>query len=200
MGMRERIHLATFEHNENTVKRKQATNKTGVFWCVVRAVQLLQLHFTKLWKLYHSIFLSAQCSCFFLDIFSFFTVMVFLQTKYEPYSYAFTDGNIYFSLAWGPRFTQVYCMRSKLWVLKKAFEPHTTNFIGTLIQSVLDSRQNPTRHQLHHLPCSSLLCQPTLDQCPNLQRKAYYLNSKAASKAESLLGVRVEWYSKALFW
>jgi hypothetical protein len=29
-GMRERGHLACLEHNENIVKRKQATTKTGV--------------------------------------------------------------------------------------------------------------------------------------------------------------------------
>ena len=31
MGMKERAHLAILDHNENIVKRKQATTLTGVF-------------------------------------------------------------------------------------------------------------------------------------------------------------------------
>lgn len=38
MGMRERAFLAILEHNENIVKRKQATTQKGVFYCVVRAL------------------------------------------------------------------------------------------------------------------------------------------------------------------
>ncbi|XP_030233960.1 uncharacterized protein LOC115559293 [Gadus morhua] len=93
-GMRERGHLACLEHNENFVKRKQATTKTGQ-----------------------------------------------------------------------PRFNQVFCRRSKQWVVKQIFIPHTTQFIDTLVTSVITRRRNPTI--LYKVSTSSLaLPQPALP--PNI--------------------------------
>ncbi|CAM4529859.1 unnamed protein product [Leuciscus chuanchicus] len=93
-GMRERCHLAILEHNENIVKRKQDTTKTGQ-----------------------------------------------------------------------ARFNQVFCKRSKQWVLKKIFIPHTTQFIDTLIKRVMDKRRSPNIQ--FTMPTSSLsLPQPALP--PNI--------------------------------
>ncbi|XP_051965218.1 uncharacterized protein LOC127631208 [Xyrauchen texanus] len=93
-GMKERCYLAILEHNENIVKRKQDTTKTGQ-----------------------------------------------------------------------ARFNQVFCKRSKQWVLKKIFTPHTTQFIDTLIKRVMDRRRNPNIQ--FTVPTSSLtLPQPALP--PNI--------------------------------
>ncbi|KAK7127270.1 hypothetical protein R3I94_018457 [Phoxinus phoxinus] len=93
-GMKERCHLAFLEHNENIVKRKQDTTKTGQ-----------------------------------------------------------------------ARFNQVFSKRSKQWVLKKIFTPHTTQFIDTLIKRVMDRRRNPNIQ--FTLPISSLaMPQPALP--PNI--------------------------------
>ncbi|KAJ8011920.1 hypothetical protein DPEC_G00063320 [Dallia pectoralis] len=93
-GMRERCQLAILEHNENIVKRKQATTTTGQ-----------------------------------------------------------------------ARFKQVFSKRSKQWVLKKIFTPHTTELFDTLIQRVMDRRQNP--NIVSKVPTSLLpLPQPALP--PNI--------------------------------
>ncbi|KAF1385407.1 hypothetical protein PFLUV_G00107440 [Perca fluviatilis] len=63
------------------------------------------------------------------------------------------------------RFSQVFCKRSKQWVLKKIFTPHTTQFIDTLILKVMDRRRNP--NIVFKVPTSSLaLPQPALP--PNI--------------------------------
>ncbi|KAL0994912.1 hypothetical protein UPYG_G00129200 [Umbra pygmaea] len=41
------------------------------------------------------------------------------------------------------RFNRVFCKRSKQWVLKKIFTPHTTQYLDTLINRVMDRRRNP---------------------------------------------------------
>ncbi|XP_030216455.1 uncharacterized protein LOC115546824 [Gadus morhua] len=90
-GMRERCYLAILEHNENIVKRKQATTMTGE-----------------------------------------------------------------------PRFKQVYCKKSKQWILKTIFTPHTTEFIRHLINRVMDRRHDP--NITFNVPTSSLT--PPSQHCP----------------------------------
>ncbi|KAK0137974.1 hypothetical protein N1851_025782 [Merluccius polli] len=63
-----------------------------------------------------------------------------------------------------PRFRQVYCKKSKQWILKKIYNPHTTNFITTLIKKVREDRLNPTIKFKD--PTSSTLPQPALP--PNI--------------------------------
>lgn len=63
------------------------------------------------------------------------------------------------------RFNQVFCTRSKQWVLKKIFIPHTTQFIDKLIKKFMDRRCNPNIQ--FTMPTSSLaLPQPALP--PNI--------------------------------
>lgn len=81
---------------------------------------------------------------------------------------------------------------SKHWMLKRSLSHKLRNSV--LIQSVLDSWQDLTRHQLHHLPCLSLLCQPALHRWPNLQSKLFSLFSNAASEKSSHLAVRINTY------
>ncbi|XP_059899463.1 uncharacterized protein LOC132451154 isoform X2 [Gadus macrocephalus] len=64
-----------------------------------------------------------------------------------------------------PRFNQVFCRRSKQWVVKQIFIPHTTQFIDTLVTSVITRRRNPTIR--YKVSTSSLaLPQPALP--PNI--------------------------------
>ncbi|CAL8292562.1 unnamed protein product [Arctogadus glacialis] len=60
-----------------------------------------------------------------------------------------------------PRFKQVYCKKSKQWILKTIFTPHTTEFIRHLINRVMDRRHDP--NITLNVPTSSLtLAQPAL--------------------------------------
>ncbi|CAL8253844.1 unnamed protein product [Gadus morhua 'NCC'] len=60
-----------------------------------------------------------------------------------------------------PRFKQVYCKKSKQWILKTLFTPHTTQFIRHLINRVMDRRHDP--NSMFKVPTSSLtLAQPAL--------------------------------------
>ncbi|KAK7166281.1 hypothetical protein R3I93_006145 [Phoxinus phoxinus] len=63
------------------------------------------------------------------------------------------------------RFNQVYCKKSKQWILRKVFSPHTRNFVGDLIERVLESRLNPS---IKFKNPSSLLIQPQPDLPPNI--------------------------------
>ncbi|CAM4529777.1 unnamed protein product [Leuciscus chuanchicus] len=93
-GMRERSYLAILDHNENIIKRKQATTVTGEL-----------------------------------------------------------------------RFNQVYCKKSKQWILKKIFTAHTTHFVGDLIERVLENRRN--MNIKYKTPTSSLAL-PQPDLPPNI--------------------------------
>ncbi|KAG5269547.1 hypothetical protein AALO_G00203250 [Alosa alosa] len=42
-----------------------------------------------------------------------------------------------------PRVKQVFCKKSKQWIVKKIYKPHTTKFIQTLIEKVIENRRNP---------------------------------------------------------
>ncbi|CAL8398064.1 unnamed protein product [Boreogadus saida] len=60
-----------------------------------------------------------------------------------------------------PRFKQAYCKKSKQWILKTIFTPHTTEFISNLINRVMDRRHDPNIKL--NVPTSSLtLAQPAL--------------------------------------
>ncbi|KAG1932752.1 hypothetical protein F2P79_020905 [Pimephales promelas] len=63
------------------------------------------------------------------------------------------------------RFNQVYCKKSKQWMLKKIFTAHTTNFVGELIERVLEYRRNVNIK--YKTPTSSIAV-PQPDLPPNI--------------------------------
>jgi len=82
--------------------------------------------------------------------------MIFIFVLFLLYSLSFI-GEV--------RFNQVYCKKSKQWMLKKIFTAHTTNFVGELIERVLEYRRNVNIK--YKTPTSSLAV-PQPDLPPNI--------------------------------
>ncbi|XP_073719911.1 zinc finger protein 862 isoform X2 [Misgurnus anguillicaudatus] len=60
------------------------------------------------------------------------------------------------------RFNQMFCKRSKQWVLKKIFIPHTTQFVDELIQKAIDKTQSKHCVQSANvLTCPATACTAT---------------------------------------
>ena len=133
MGMYARGQLAILEHNENIVKRCQASTREGMHQNV-----FVVLAASFLWSVLAKMFLF----CVF----------------FSP---------LFVSISGTLREKGVFCKRSQKWVMKKIYQPHTTNFRQTLLQIVFDRRRDES--VIYKAPTSSLeLPQPDLP--PNIAR------------------------------
>ncbi|KAK0155186.1 hypothetical protein N1851_002510 [Merluccius polli] len=88
-----------------------------------------------------------------------------------------------------PRVKQVFCKKSKQWIVKKIYKPHTTKFIQTLIEKVIENRRNPN---ITFKDPTSSLTQPQPPLPPNIARpeaakkSCNVHHSRAASEMSAL--------------